>query len=322
MRFSVSVVVLLSLALGCSQASPTPQAAPPSVVDDPVDAGEAPALDGGTAAHDAGPGDAAVAPANLRILAGNISSGNASTYDPGEGIRLLQGLHPDIAILQELLYGANGDADLRTFVDTAFGKTFVFYRESGVQIPNGIVSRFPIVTSGRWVDPKVSNRGFVYAKIAVPGPHPLWAVSVHLLTSNETVRDAEAASLVAQLKGVMASGDYVVIAGDLNTDNRAEPCLTTFGQIVATDGPPPADQAGNDNTNGPRTRPYDWVLVDRELAKAQRPTVIGGNAFAAGLVFDSRGYTPLADVAPIEKLDSEAVNMQHMPVVKDFYLAQ
>lgn len=320
MRFSRLFVVFLSLAIGCSQATLAPQATPPIV--DPVDAGETPVEDGGTTRPEASTGDAAQAPANVRILAGNISSGSSSTYDSGEGIRILQGLHPDIAMLQELLYGANGDADVRSFVDKAFGPTFVFFRESGVQIPNGIVSRYPIEKSGRWVDPKVANRSFVYAKIAVPGPHPLWAVSVHLLTTNGSDRAAEAAALVAELKGVVADGDHVVIGGDFNTDNRTEPCLGTFAQIVATDGEAPADQQGNDNTNGPRSRPYDWVLVDRELAKAQRPTVIGANTFANGLVFDSRVYTPLADVAPVQKLDSDATNMQHMPVVKDFYLGQ
>jgi endonuclease/exonuclease/phosphatase family metal-dependent hydrolase len=323
MRAPVSVVALLSLvfACACGQSSPAPEVTPPPAVED-VDAGQSPAPDAGSPPRDAGSGDAAAEPANVRILAGNISSGSSSTYDSGEGIRMLQGLHPDIAMLQELVYGANGDADVRAFVDKAFGSSFVFFRESGVQIPNAVVSRFPILASGRWVDPKVANRSFVYAKIAVPGPHPLWAVSVHLLTTNGTDRNAEATSLVAQLKGAAADGDYVVIGGDFNTDNRTEPCLSTFAQIVATDGEAPADQQGNDNTNGPRSRPYDWVLVDRTLAKAQRPTVIGGNSFAAGLVFDSRVYTPLADVAPVQKTDSDATNMQHMPVVKDFYLAQ
>jgi hypothetical protein len=39
-------------------------------------------------------------------------------------------------------------------------------------------------------------------------------------------------------------------------------------------------------------------------------------------VFDSRVYTPLEDVAPVLRADSQATNMQHMPVVKDFLLAE
>jgi hypothetical protein len=38
-------------------------------------------------------------------------------------------------------------------------------------------------------------------------------------------------------------------------------------------------------------------------------------------VFDSRVYTPLADVSPVLMTDSAAVNMQHMGVVKDVLLS-
>jgi hypothetical protein len=47
---------------------------------------------------------------------------------------------------------------------------------------------------------------------------------------------------------------------------------------------------------------------------------IGAASFPSGLVFDSRVYTPLADVSPIQLGDSAAVNMQHMAVVRDIQL--
>lgn len=50
------------------------------------------------------------------------------------------------------------------------------------------------------------------------------------------------------------------------------------------------------------------------------PTVIGANSFPNGLVFDSRVYTPIDDVAPCLATDSAATNMQHMAIVKDFSL--
>lgn len=316
---SLSCLVLLALALGCSQASLTepPAQTPPDPSAPAGDAGS-PAT-GDAAPPDADPGTHA---SNLRIVAANISSGAASTYDPGEGIRMLQGLRPDIALLQELNYGANADADIRTFVTTAFGADFVFFRESGVQIPNAIVSRHPILTSGRWADPEVDNRGFVYAKIQVPGPRPLWAVSVHFLTTGGIDRNAEAASLATQLGSVVGKDDLVVIGGDFNTEERSEPCIGTLAQLVATTGPYPVDQSGNDSTNAPRNKPYDWVLTGPALQAAEVPVALGDSRFPAGLVFDSRVYTPLADVAPVAATDSAAVNMQHMPVVRDFYLAQ
>lgn len=318
MRCAASVLVLLVVAIGCSDAT-TPATNPP------------PASDGGSAPSDAGGGaDAgstskdAESPrptSNLRLMAANISSGTSSTYDSGEGIRIFQALHPDIALVQELNYKSNSDADLQELVTTAFGAGYTYFRETGMQIPNGIVSRYPIASSGQWTDPQVDNRGFAYAKISIPGPHPLWAVSVHLLTTGSTQRNNEATALVAQLGNIVGSGDYVAIGGDFNTDKRTETCITTFAQVVDTKGPYPADQQGNDATNATRIHPYDWVLVDARLGALQVPTNIGDNQFASGLVFDSRVYTPLSEVAPVKQGDSDATNMQHMAVVKDFFVS-
>jgi endonuclease/exonuclease/phosphatase family metal-dependent hydrolase len=318
MRLSSCVLALLCAAAACNDATLTN---PPVSTTPPHDGGTTPGEEGGTGGDADTPGPDGGPPAsksNLRVVAANISSGPTSTYDSGEGIRIFQALHADVALVQELNYGTNSDTDLKDFVTKAFGADYVYYRESGVQIPNGIVSRYPILTSGSWVDPQVANRGFAYAKIAVPGPHPLWAVSLHFLTTGAGNRAPEATSLVAQLGAVVADGDYVVLGGDLNTTSRTETCIMTLGQVVVAPGPLPVDQEGNDSTNGPRNAPYDWVMAGASLGKLQVPTVIGANSFPNGLVFDSRVYTPLEDVAPVMKFDSEAENMQHMPVVKDF----
>jgi len=44
----------------------------------------------------------------------------------------------------------------------------------------------------------------------------------------------------------------------------------------------------------------------------------GNSIYAPDLVFDSRVYTPLAEVAPVLATDSAEPGMQHMPVVRDF----
>jgi len=36
-----------------------------------------------------------------------------------------------------------------------------------------------IVEAGEWDDPRVGNRDFAWARIDIPGPVDLWAVSVH-----------------------------------------------------------------------------------------------------------------------------------------------
>jgi endonuclease/exonuclease/phosphatase family metal-dependent hydrolase len=302
-------------------APPDEDSGSPEASDDGGTDEDAPAADD-TGVADAprdAPPDAPLGAANVRVMAANLTSGSNQSYDPGEGLRIFEGLKPDVVLIQEFNYGANGDADARAMVDKAFGADFSYYREAN-QLPNGVISRFPIAQSGTWTDPAVANRGFVWAKITAPGSRPLWAVSLHLLTTSGTNRDTEATALVAQIKTTVPDGDYLVVGGDLNTDTRTEPCMTTLGQVVGTAAPFPDDGKGNDFTSGTRTKPHDWVMADPDLAARQVPTVYGANAFAHGLVFDSRVYTPLADVAPILATDCAASNMQHMAVVKDFNL--
>ena len=223
--------------------------------------------------------------------------------------------------MQEVRYGDNSAAAQRAFVDAAFGASYAFVRGSlggGADIPNAVVSRFPILDSGEWVDPYVSNRTFVWARIDVPGTADLYAVSVHLLTTNFGDRAGEAQSLVGRLQALPA-GSLVVLGGDLNTSTRTESAITALGQVFATAGPYPVDQAGNQNTNTPRARPYDWVLATGALDSCQVPVTVGATPFPSGLVFDSRVFTPLADVPPVQLSDSDSP-LQHMAVVREFVL--
>src|SRR5687768_17330860 len=67
----------------------------------------------------------------VRLMAANITSGTGQNYNPGHGIRIFQGTDPDVTMIQEFNYGANTAADLRSFVDQAFGTTFSYCREGG-----------------------------------------------------------------------------------------------------------------------------------------------------------------------------------------------
>src|SRR5688572_20710422 len=107
----------------------------------------------------------------VRVVNANITSGDKQSYDDGAGIRILQGLQGDLVLLQEFNYKGNTDRDLRELVDQIGGKEFHFYRtpqgdENG--IPNGIISRFPILESGS-VDDRMGDRDTAYAKIQLPG---------------------------------------------------------------------------------------------------------------------------------------------------------
>jgi hypothetical protein len=47
---------------------------------------------------------------------------------------------------------------------------------------------------------------------------------------------------------------------------------------------------------------------------------VGTSTFPAGLVIDTRDYSPITDLSPARIGDSAASNMQHMGVVKDFFI--
>ncbi len=263
----------------------------------------------------------------VRIMAANISSGSDQSYDLGHGNRIFDGLNPDVALVQEMNVGGNNPGDYGPWVTTHFGAGFSYFVETGKSIPNGIVSRYPILEANVWNDPEISDREFVWARIDLPGDMNLLAVSVHFKASsgstNETRRNNQAAALNGYLAGELEPTDYLVIGGDFNTFSRnptVEPCLGTLSSRVVIAAPWPADQAGNTNTNESQSSPYDWVMPSPNLAARSTPLVIGTKTHLNGLVFDSRDYTPLSAVAPVRSGDSGATGMQHMAVMRAFLI--
>ena len=273
---------------------------------------------------------------NLRVMAANTTSGNLQRYEP-PGLRIFQGLKPDVVAVQEFNYvstngqGTNTPLAMREMIDAAFGTNFYFYREPGsYSIPNGIISRWPIVASNSWedVDTGVNDRGFAWVRIDLPGTNDLYVVSVHLKaqsgSTNPARRAAQAAQLTSLIQSNFPSNAWIIVAGDCNAENRNEACLTTFKTFLS-DSPVPDDGnlngTPNPNTNEPRAKPYDYVLPSFTLDTNRVATVIGSRTFANGLVFDSRVYSPLVEVAPVVVGDSGVTGMQHMAVVKDFRIS-
>jgi endonuclease/exonuclease/phosphatase family metal-dependent hydrolase len=260
-------------------------------------------------------------PVRIRVVTANLSSGAKQSYDPGHGARILQGLKPDIVLIQEFNIGDNSEPSLRRFVTSNFGADFVFFREKTGpgRIPNGVISRFPILASGFWDDQAASNREFVFARIDIPGNRDLWILSVHLLTDDRK-RPNEAATLAALIQRNVPDSAYLVLGGDLNTDNMRDQTFVRLRSVVEIPAALPADGAGKTGTNRDRGKPYDHVLADRDLHPLRTPVVIGTSRFENGLVFDSRVFNPLSAVAPVQRGDSNASNMQHMAVVRDFLI--
>ncbi len=262
------------------------------------------------------------APVNVRVVASNLTSGNYQSYAPdngnhsnpeGAGARILKGLKPDVVLMQEF----NTSVPARQWVNATFGDNYSFFIEADAQIPNGIVSRFPIAESGEWHDATQTNRDFAWAKIALPNGKFLWAVSVHLYSKKPEVRVQEAKALLADFRAKIPHADLLALGGDFNTKGKDEACVRELGRMLDHGGEP-ADAGGNINTNAPRNKPYDWVLADEDLAACAVPVRIGAKEFSKGLVFDTRVFQPLTDVSPAQPGDSAAPNMQHMAVVRDF----
>lgn len=287
----------------------------------------------------------------IRIMAANTTSGTLQSYPTdglgpagglsGPGNRIFQGLDPDIALVQEMNVGVspnkNTPATYRAWVDGNFGTSFSYRVENAsMQLPNGIISRFPILDSGVWDDPSITNREFIWAKIDIPGDKNLWAISVHLSSGGgSSARQTSAIALrnyivngvfsttnpTIQVMPPIPATDYLVIGGDFNTDNRTEACITTLSSVLVTASPYPVDQNNNGNTNASRAKPYDWVIPDADLNALSTPLVIGTRTFANGLVYDSRVTAPYTFVpTPILGADSGAASMQHMAVMRAFLI--
>jgi endonuclease/exonuclease/phosphatase family metal-dependent hydrolase len=248
-----------------------------------------------------------------RIMAANTTSGTQQAYE-GPGIRIFQGLKPDIVAINEFNYKSG---TIRQFVDTAFGADFHYYRGGGGSIPNGVISRWPIKASGDWKSP-VAERDFSWATIALPGGRNLHVVSVHLPTSSAGNRDSEAYIIKTNVLASFPATDYIVVAGDLNTATRTEAAISTFNSFLANTHTP-VDQANNGDTNASRAKPYDWVMPNAVLAARLIATEVQGHSFANGLVYDSRVSAPYQLLPPpVQAGDSGASGMQHMGVCKDF----
>lgn len=250
----------------------------------------------------------------LRVVAANLSSGRYQNYDAGHGLRILQGIRGDVILLQEFSYFRSDAADLASFARQACGEECTAVRGTGY-IPNGIVSRFPIIEWGQWEDTSTDTREHLWARIDIPGDTDLWVVSVHWLTSGDTARAIEAAEIVTATS-VVPRGDLLVVGGDFNTGANGMGSLSEIVNVSAR----PTDQTGNPLTNGPRSRALDGVFVSDNLHRLEVPVRIGAQRHEGGLVVDTRVYTPIEDLAPAMRDDSSAFQMQHMAVVRDFRL--
>ena len=270
----------------------------------------------------------------IRIVAGNITSGNNQSYDPGHGIRIFQALKPDIALVQEMNYGNNSASDYKQFAQKIVGTDYYAVDDADYQIPNGVVSRYPITSQGYWKDPNINNRALMWAVVDIPGDKDIFAISVHLHTEPESDQTKAAQVIVdeiAKLKSSKPDKYYYVVGGDFNGTSAVSSSGFGKNNTFYIAGPDPVDEKGNDCTNANRKKQYDFVLADYPLHEFQVSTVYCSSkdptktkSYKNGLVFDTRVYDSQSELdeyfSPAEQNDSGASSMQHMAVVKDFLI--
>ncbi len=258
----------------------------------------------------------------IRAMAANITSGNYSAYSPGHGVRIFKAMKPDIVMIQEFNWNRMKESDNAALklMSEAFDSSYYVFRGKG-DIPNGIISRYPIIDAGAWESNKISNRDWNWALIDLPGRKELLVLSVHLSTSDNK---QEAPSLMTKIDKKIAADRsrnleyYLMIGGDFNSNFKGNGSLKEFFS-VNTDLP--VDQYGESATNVARKSVIDHVFVDKAFERYEVPVEIGDRSYLHGHVFDSRVYQKtgeLGDVPPVRADDSGALNMQHMAVIRDF----
>jgi len=262
---------------------------------------------------------------SFTVMSANLTAGTnivdgTFAYDES-AMRIIKRLRPDVLAIQEWKIT---NASYRAFVDEILGPEYEFYLEpegDANPIPNGVISRWPIVASNEWSDTYVGARDYVHAKINLPGPADLNVVSVHFKAGapDAATRLNEARELTNYIATAgFLSTDFLVIAGDLNVTGRTETTFRVITQIV-TDAHSPADQNGNLNSNLGRGSPYDHVLPNNLLDAQYLGLNVAGFNYTNGMIFDSEQFSD--HLLPALVKDSYTTNRTHLAVMKLFNLS-
>lgn len=249
----------------------------------------------------------------VRLVSANISSGNRQSYE-GHAARIFQALHPSVVLVQE--FNVPND-DRASFVRSTFGGEYTYSVEADSSIPNGVISRFPILAHGEWKNSVPNaNRDYAWARIEMPGGDRMLAVSVHLRTKAGP-RASEERELVEFINKSRQSGDVVVLGGDFNHDASLAAEMAGAAEFLNLGAPAPRNGRGGAGTNATLSKKLDLLLVGHKWTARERAVNIAGKSYEHGAVFHS-DMAEAAALLPALPGDSFAPNMQHMPVVRDF----
>jgi len=269
-------------------------------------------------------------PAVIKVMTANLNSGvpDYSDWYRDGAIRIFKGLDPDIVLIQE--FNVEPATTRPEFIADVFGADTYYYYEPEIggswAMPNGVISRWPILSSGQWNDSQLTNRSFVWAVIDIPGDMDLQVVSIHIKSGSSAddiqMREAEATEIKNYVTENFDDNKYIIVGGDLNLQYDGQTPFSTFESYLDATDHRPRDRNGDTDTNSttPRSKPYDWIMPNELLDNYHTTIYIGSGfqAFTEGIVFDSEVFTPLSSVPPIVSGDSRASGCTHMAVMKAF----
>ena len=167
---------------------------------------------------------------------------------------------PAVVLFQNFVAGDNSPAALNDWVATHFGAEFSYVHDAKSVLPSAVISRFTIAEYGVWSDleSQYGDGRSLYARIDLPGETDLWVVNTHLSPESE-LRRQQAEALLKRIIYTLPEEVYLLIGGQLNITDNADPALDILQEVVVTEGPLLIKQEDG--------AVYDWLLADADLAK-------------------------------------------------------
>lgn len=252
----------------------------------------------------------------ITVCASNLTE-DSQIYE-GSSTRILQTLLPDIILMNEFNIDSRMSlpSKITSWVHSTFGVDYYWMREQlneDESIPNGIISKYPILVSGQLRDDQ-AERDHVFAQIKV-NQTKLWVFSVHLPT-NQNKRKRITNELMGKIFSIVPLAEHsnIILGGDFNATSENDVAIEKIREKFKVDSLP-VDYHERPHTNRNRNKPYDWVLT---TGLNDVPYKFLDKEFTHGFVYDTRIFTEdnMKDYALWRKDDSD--NHQHMAVVRSF----
>jgi endonuclease/exonuclease/phosphatase family metal-dependent hydrolase len=212
----------------------------------------------------------------IKVMSYNIHSAyHVDGYQDLEGIaRVIEESDADVIGLQEISRGRlmDGSADMPTWLSRRLNMPYLFQGTEEPTWGNAILSRYPILDSGKVELPKedtLIGRGFLWAELDVGTDEPLLVIVTHLhhIVDDGYIREAQ----IPVILSFWNEREQTILIGDLNArpNSREIGLISESGMIDAW------LEAGQGNgftyaSNNPDQRiDYIWISPDLKTVEIE-----------------------------------------------------